>query len=142
MSDLHTQRDIARRLEQTQVGERPSLRPAYAQRVLNPVASAQAIGDFAQPWAIVLQVFTVSVFIVTTNNATNFWTIELRDATNATLCSVTTAAVAANAWARLTTTTIIQPAASNPILTVVVTPTLAPGNIYVVPQITLLKTGN
>ncbi len=132
------------RLKQTEVKEVPPLYLPYAQRVVNPATTGggtQAVGDFPQPWPVLHVAFYVSVFVVTTNNGTNFWTIELRDATNAVIASVTTAAASANTWTRLADTVITAPLTTNAVLSVVITPTLAPGNIYVVPSVAMIRTG-
>ena len=145
MSDMHTQRDQGRRLEQTQVIERAPLYLPFAQRVLNPfpLASSGGVwGDLGQPWAIQMIRFTVSVFVSTTNNATNFWTLDLIDPSSTLLCQLTTAAITASTWTRLTSTTFVQPSSSNPTISLRITATLSPGQIFVAPALALLRTGN
>lgn len=129
------------RLKQTETKEVPTVWLPYAQRALNPVAVTTAMGELAQPWPALLVTFYVTVFVTTTNNATNFWTIDLIDALGNTLATVNTSAVAANAWARLLDTTVTQPASTNAVCTVVATTTLAPGTIYVVPNVACIRQG-
>jgi len=145
MSDPYAPRDIARRLEQTQTIERAPLYLPFAQRVLNsfPLASSGATwGEQAQPWPVNVLAFYCSVFVSTTNNATNFWTIALVDSTGGAVASVSTAAIAANTWTRLSDLTITQPASASPRLVIVPTATLSPGAIFIVPAVALLRTGN
>ena len=133
------------RLRQTETKEVPALYLPWAQRTLNPfpLASSGGVwGEMGQPWAVLLQRFTVSVFVSTTNNATNFWTIDLIDPAATLLCQLTTAAIAAGAWARLTSTLFVQPSAANVVISLRLTATLAPGAIYVTPALALLRTGN
>lgn len=142
---LKTLYDNNRRLGQTETKEVPALYLPWSQRVLNifPLASSGAAwGDSAQPWPVNLLAWYVTVFVVTTNNGTNFWTIELRNDANVAIASLSTAAIAANAWTRLSTTTITQPSASNTVVTIRPIATLSPGAIIIVPTLALLRTGN
>lgn len=149
MSD--TNLDIQRQLLALQSGhellrkaETPALYPPWAQRVVNPfplASSGGGWGDCAQPWEASLAAFSCSVFVQTTNSATQFWTIRLLDTASATLASFTTAAVTANTWTRLSTTSFTQPGASNVALTMTVTATLSPGAIFIVPTLALFRTG-
>lgn len=143
MSDPRAQRDVSRRLEQTQVIERPMIYLPYAQRALNPLAATAAAGDFAQPWAANFIVFRVTVFVTTTNNGTNFWTVDLQDTLGNVIASVNTSSgVSASTWTRLADTTVTQPATTNAELSVICTKTLAPGTLYVIPSLAVLRTGN
>lgn len=146
MSDPYAQRNLARGLEQTRVIERSPLYLPWTQRVLNPfplASSGNPWGDMGQPWAVSILAFYASVFVVTTNNGTNFWTIDLLDtATSTVLASVSTAAIAANVYTRLVDTTVTAPGATNPALFIRPTATLSPGAIYIVPALALLRTGN
>lgn len=147
MSDPYAQRDSAQRLDQTQTIERAPLYLLWAQRTLNPfpLASSGGVwGDQAQPWAVNILAFYCEVFVLTTNNGTNFWTVELinqNDSLN--IASFTTAAIAANTWTRFAVTTgITQPASTNVVLSIQLTATLSPGAIYIAPAVALLRTGN
>lgn len=145
MSDPYAQRTNARDLEQTQVVERAPLYLPWTQRVLNPfplASSGAAWGDSAQPWDVNVLAFYASVFVSTTNNATNFWTLELLDTIGTVLASFTTAAIAANTYARLSDTTITQPASTNVAFRVRPTATLSPGAIFIMPAVALLRAGN
>jgi hypothetical protein len=116
----------------------------WAQRSLNsfPLASsATSWGETAQPWEVYCLAWYVSVFVVTTNNGTNFWTLTLRDEASSVLATLSTSAIAANTWTRLSTTAITQPSAANTIMTLRPTATLSPGAIFIVPALALLKTG-
>lgn len=130
------------RLRQTEVKEVPSLYLPYAPRAVNPTAVSATMGEFPQPWAANILAFYVTVFVAAPNNATNFWTISLLDAAGGVVAAVNTSAIAANAWTRLSDLTITQPASTNPVLTVTVNTTLAPGAIYIAPAVALLRTGN
>ena len=146
MSDLYAQRDQARRLEQTQVIERNPIYLPWSQRVLNPfplASSGAAWGDLGQPWSINVLAFYVTVFVVTTNNGTNYWTINVvSHPSTTTLASVNTSAIAANTGVRLSDTTITQPASTDTWIELVPTATLSPGAIYLFPALALLRTGN
>ena len=118
----------------------------WTQRTLNPialVASPAIWGDMGVPWSVNVLAFYSSVFVNTTNNGTNFWTIELLATPSATtIASFTTAAISANIFTRLSTTTITQPASSDADLFIRATATLAPGSIFIAPAVALLRTGN
>lgn len=149
MSDPYAQRNQARGLEQTRVIERSPLYLPWSQRALNPVALAASPafwGDCPQPWNNLPLVFTCGVYVATTNNGTNFWTIELYSFTTASalnlVASFTTAAIAANTPARLSDTTVTAPGATDVAYSLKLIATLAPGAIYVFPALALLRTGN
>ena len=145
MSDPYDNRDNKRRLEQTQTIERAPLYLPWAQRVLNsfPLASSGGVwGDMGQPWSVLLVRFTASVFVSTTNNGTNFWTLDLIDPASTLLCQITTAAISASTWTRLTSTVFVQPSAANVTISLRLTATLSPGAIFVAPALALLRTGN
>ena len=117
----------------------------WTQRILNPLplaSSGATWGDLGQPWEVYALAYTVTVFVVTTNSATQFWTIALKDSAGTTLASVNTSAIAANTGARLSTTTITQPGSSNTFLSIIPTATLSPGAIYIFPALSLLRVGN
>src|SRR3972149_4230709 len=107
----------------------------YAQRVLNPFplgSCGGALGDFAQSGEITLLAFFASVFVQTTNNGSNFWTLTLTNSAGATLASVSTAAASATTWTRLSDTTVTQPSSTNVVLAVFATATGSPGGIFIV----------
>jgi hypothetical protein len=105
-------------------------------------SSASSLGYFGQPWAVNVLAFYVTVFVLTTNNGTNFWTLSLVDSASTTIASVSTSAIAANTSTRLSDLTITQPAASSTSLSLIATATLSPGAIYIVPSVAWLRTGN
>lgn len=134
-----------KRLAQTEVKEVPPLYLPWTQRVLNPfpLAASGVWGESIIPWSVNVLAFYVSVYVDTTNNGTNFWTLALFSApSNTAIASVTTAAIAANTFRRLVDLTITQPAASDTEFYLLVTATLAPGAIVVNPAVALLRTGN
>lgn len=139
-------RDLQRRMGQSEVKETPALYLPWTQRVLNPfplASSSFAWGDMGQPWAITILAWYCSVYVLTTNNATNYWTIALQNASGATLASFTTAAIAVTTWSRFVITSgITQPAASNGALVITATATLSPGAIFIAPALAALRTGN
>ena len=123
----------------------PAIYLPWSQRVLNsfPLASSgTAWGETAQPWEVYVLAWYVSVFVVTTNNGTNFWTLTLRDSASSVLATLDTSTIAANTWTRLSTAAITQPGASNTVFTLRPTATLSPGAIFIVPALALLRTGN
>lgn len=140
---IETQRqilDLSSRLERLEKIDLPNGRsPNFAQRVLNPfplASSGSSAGEFPQFGTdLTIIVFRVSVFVSTTNNGTNFWTLTLRDDATSVLATLDTSVISANTWTRLATTTITQPSSANVILTVRPTATLSPGAIFVVPEI-------
>lgn len=132
-------------LEGLRKSDTPPLYLPWAQRVLNsfPLASSAASwGESAQPWECYALAWYVSVFVVTTNNGTNFWTLTLRDDAASVLATISTAAIAAGAWTRLSTTAITQPSATNTVFTLRPTATLSPGAIFIVPALAILRVGN
>lgn len=146
MSDIYGQRNLRRGLEQTRVKEIPALYLPWTQRVLNPfpLASSGGVwGDMAQPWAVNLLAFYVEVFVSTTNNGSNYWELKLINSDNTSdLAVVTTSAIAANAWVRLSqTSSLTQPASSNPVMSIKATAAGSPGAIYIAPAVALLRTG-
>lgn len=142
---IKTMRATDVRLRQTETKEVPPLYLPWSQRSLNPfpLASSGGVwGDSGQPWAVNLLKFYVSVFVTTTNNGTNFWTLTLMDGTGTIRATIVTSGIAANAWTRLSAVPSSQPAAANAVLTIVATATLSPGAIYIAPAVALLRTGN
>ncbi len=148
MSDpyLSKQRQIQAledRLEVLRKSDVPPIFLPYAQRALNSVAATAALGDFAQPWEAYFLVYSVSVFVSTTNNGTNFWTIDLQDTTGAVIASVNTSSgVTASTYTRLSDTTVTQPLSTNAMCIVVATKTLTPGALFAVPSVSVLRVGN
>ena len=151
MSDtnLITQRQIQatnEQVERLRKADVPALYLPWTQRVINPfplASSGNPWGDMGTPWSVVLLAFFASVFVVTTNNGTNFWTLDLLDvATSTTLATVNTSAMAANVYTRLSTTSVTQPGSTNAALYIRATATLSPGAIYIAPALPLLRTGN
>lgn len=143
MSETRKIEDVLRRLDHLEALSAPLGRsPPYTQRVLNsfPLASSGAsAGEFPQFGTdLQIVVFRAAVFVVTTNNGTNFWTITLRDTAAAVLATLDTSVAAANTWTRLATTTITQPGSTNVVLTVRPTATGTPGAIFVVPEILVI----
>ena len=131
--------------EQLRKADVPAIYLPWAQRVLNsfPLASSGgAWGETPQPWEINVLSWYVTVFVVTTNNGTNFWTLALQNDAGVQLASLSTSAIAANAWTRLSTTTITQPATTNTAFTLRPTATLSPGAIFIVPSLAILRVGN
>lgn len=137
------------RLSQTETKEIPPLYLPWSQRTLNPfpLASSGGVwGDTPQPWTNLPLAFTVTADVLTTNNATNFWTIELLTFTAAgassVVASVTTAALTANVPARLSDTSVTPPAATDVSYFIKLTATLSPGAIFIFPALAILRTGN
>ena len=131
------------RLEPLRKADITSVNLSYAQRTLNNVAATAALGDFAQPWEAYYLVFSVSVFVSTTNNGTNFWTLDLQDATGAVIATVNTSSgVTASTWTRLSDTTVTQPLSTNAVCSLLATKTLTPGNLFAVPSVSVLRIGN
>ena len=151
MSDpnITTQRQIQalhERLERLRKPDVAALYLPWVQRVLNPfplASSGSVWGDQGLPWEARVLAFYASVFVVGTNNGTNFWTIALSSSPGgAAVASVTTAAISAGAFTRLVDTTITQPAAADADLFIMLTATLSPGAIFIAPAVALLRMGN
>lgn len=85
--------------------------------------------------------WAASVFIATTNNASNYWTLTLRYITAGNtvtnVSTMTTAALAANTWARIASATFSPATApvSAFMFEIIATTTGAPGSLLVVPQL-------
>ncbi len=141
--------DLEGTLEPLRKADVPSLYLPWSQRALNPfpLASSGGVwGDCPQPWNNVPLVFNVIADVLTTNNGTNFWTIELLTLTAAgassVVASVTTAALTANIPARLSDTSVTAPASTDVGYFIKLTATLSPGSIFVFPALAVLRTGN
>lgn len=145
MSEPERLRRFGRRISGLEVIERPPLYLPWSQRILNPfplASSGNAWGDLGQPWAMNVLAFFATVFVVTTNSATQYWTLNvIARPSNTTLASVSTSAIAANTGVRLSDTTITQPATTDTWIELVPTATLSPGAIYIFPALALLRTG-
>ena len=126
-------------VQQTLVVERIGVRLPYAQRALNPLALAAApanVGDFPQSRPVTLLAWYTSVYVATTNNGANYWTLKLIDGLGTVLSTVNTSAIAANTFTRLVAASATQPSSTNVALTVQATVGAgAPGAIYIVPEI-------
>lgn len=127
-----------------QVGDIPAIYLFPYPLLTIPVVAAASPADFAftnQPWACRLLASYVSVYIQPTNNALNYWTVDIFDVPGTTLYSQNTSALAAGAWARLPITINNQPATTSIRFYYRLTATGAPGEIYVVPTLAVLRTG-
>jgi hypothetical protein len=146
MAELDTQRQLAvlaDQLERLRKADATPIFLPYAQRSLNALSATSAAGDFAQPWAAYFLVFAATVFVQTTNNGTNFWTIDLQDTTGTVLATFNTSSgVTASTWTRLSDTSVTQPATTNAELSVICTKTLSPGNLFIIPSVSVLRSGN
>ena len=86
----------------------------------------------------------VSVFVILSNSAANYWTIEARNVSGITVASVTTgggAPIAHSVWTLLEDTTMaIDPltTTSDKILQIVATKTGSPGNLSLIPMFYVL----
>lgn len=119
----------------------PIYLPFIPERVIPiPLASSGGVhGYFAQPWPIAVLAFYATVNVLTTNNSTNYWTIQLQDSPANVLASVSTqTGVTPGAAFRLLDTTVTAPVAASPFLQVVPIATGAPGALYLVPAVAVL----
>lgn len=148
MTDDIMHQQLARtrqRVAHAEVAERPALYLPWSQRVLNPfplASSGSAWGDTPQPWAVVVLSFDVTVNAGATSDGSNYWTLVLVDDAGSVLASLTTAAVTAGVYTRLSTTTITQPGTSNARLGLRATATGTPGGIFLYPSVALLRSGS
>lgn len=127
-------------LRLTEAKESHSVRPPFTTLALGPHAATVTVGAFPQAKTVLVLAFRVAIFVSTTNDGANFWTIALTTTAAATIASFTTAAIAPNVWTRFAVTTgIVQPGAANVAMLVSATKTLAPGTIYVIPEVLLLE---
>jgi hypothetical protein len=133
-------------LERLRKADTPPLYLPWVQRSLNPflLASSGGVwGDSAVPWESYVLAFYCSVFVNTTNSATQYWTIAIFGApSNNAVASVTTQNLAANTFLRLSDLTITQPASTDTEFYLTATATLSPGSIFIVPAVALLRAGN
>lgn len=148
MSDIDVQRrlrEIEHTLDRLITREVSALYLPWAQRVLNPfplASSGNIWGEMTQPWAVTVLAFYCSVYVATTNNGTNYWTITLSSTPSGNaVASISTAAIAANTFTRLSDLTITQPASTDVEFYITPTATGAPGAIYIVPAVELVRTG-
>ncbi len=138
----HDLRNLARRQGKMEGRDIPALYLPWTQRVLNPfplASSGNAWGDQAIPWPVRVLAFYVAVFVSTTNNGTNFWTIQLIDQGSNVMASMDTSGIPATSWRRLQDLTITQSVGTNPEVGIVLTATLSPGSIYLCPALPLLR---
>jgi hypothetical protein len=116
----------------------------FAQRILNPFplgSSGSQWGNAPQPWAISIQQIAASVFVDTTNNGSNFWTLTFQDSIGTTLATLSTAAISASTSTRLTAGSITQPNASSALILLSATATGSPGSIIILPAVSYVRTG-
>jgi hypothetical protein len=102
-------------------------------QALSPFAATANTHIGTAPRAATILKFVCSVFISTTNNGTNYWTIALQGSASGTYASFDTKLMAANTWIK-TTVTVFSPStitASDVYLTVLATKTLTPGNLFI-----------
>lgn len=140
--------DLVRELERLKgelaalkVRERPLLALPFYPRALPPyTANASTVLD-APVWrAVRPQRLTLQVFIDTTNNATNYWTVALSIINNNVVSAqggVNTSALAANSWQTLSLSSFTTPSwdALTAIAYLGITKTGAPGGLYVLPTL-------
>ncbi len=134
--------DQLERLRKTDVS---ALYLPWSQRVLNPfplASSGAGWGDMSMPWSVNVLAFYCSVFVNTTNNGTNFWTVNLKDSVGTVIAALATSAIAANTFVRFAPGVVAQPASTSPILFIDATATLSPGAIFIFPAVALTRTGN
>lgn len=80
---------------------------------------------------MVIRWWTQSVNVQTTNNGSNYWTIDLRSLGAGTLASLNTSAIAAGVWANLSNKAINTSAATTDIgLYIRVAKVGSPGSLY------------
>lgn len=122
----------------------PDIYLPWTQRVLNPfplASSGTSWGDLIQPYPVRILAFYCSVIVLTTNDASNYWTIALKDDASATLASFDTHLIAASTTVRFTVlaASITQPGTTNPALKITPTATLSPGAIRIYPAVAMLR---
>ena len=141
MSDIRELDALRRELNALKVRERPLLTLPFYPRALAPhTANAATIMD-APVWrAVRPQRLALQVFVDTTNNATNYWTIALSIINNNVVTaqgSVNTSALTASSWQSLALTSFATPSWDT--LTAIaylgITKTGTPGGLYVLPTL-------
>lgn len=146
MSDIDTLRRMKRydaTLDRLKTRETPAIYPPFVQRVLNPfplASSGNPFCDMGQPWAVYLLAWYCTVYVSTTNNGTNYWTVTLRDAGGSILGTFNTSAIAANTTTRFAVTSLTQPSSSNSQLYIQPNASNAPGAIFIYPTLALVRT--
>lgn len=93
------------------------------------------LGQLRSDYRAFLTRFEATIFVLTTNNGSNYWTLTLRDSSAAAVLVATTAADAANAnvskvYTDTTSPTLVSPAAARTYLSLDVATTGAPGAFY------------
>lgn len=122
----------------------PDIYLPWTQRVLNPfplASSGTSWGDMVQPYPVRILAYYCSVIVLTTNNGTNYWTVDLKDDANNTLATFNTSAISAGTTTRFTVSagSITQPATTNPSLKITPTAALSPGSIRIYPAVAVLR---
>lgn len=126
-------------------GDIPALYMPWVQRVLNPVplaSSGTTFMDSVVPSAVRVLKWYCDVYVNTTNNGTNFWTLTLSSFPSATtIATFNTSAIAANTGVRFATSPGAQPSSTDIFLYISGTATLSPGSIFVMPAVAILRNG-
>lgn len=82
--------------------------------------------------------FYARAYVATTNNATNFWTINLKKSNGTVISSLQTISGAANTWLSLDTDVFVSRqlvSSDSPFVIVSIVKTGAPGNITFIPWV-------
>lgn len=92
------------------------------------------------PRACLLRRLTAGVNVITTNNGSNYWVIDLVNVGVTTVyATLSTAAIAANTWVQLTSAVLsAQVALSELPLNIRITKTGAPGSLYLAPAVSVI----
>jgi hypothetical protein len=128
--------DLERRVERLETIEKPAVALPYnPATALQPYAANNTIGYFLQYAPIQLHRFRCGVFVVTTNNGANYWTVALYELKTTTIVAqFSTQASAANTYL-LFDISPSQPASDNVMFRLDIGKTGAPGNLTLVPSL-------
>lgn len=109
----------------------------FTQRLLNPVSISSLLGDYPVIRSVtVLKLLLCSIYVVTPNNGSNYWTIALTSAGGSTMMSLSTATgVTSAVWSRISTETVIAEVTTELMLTLTVTKIGTPGSLYTLPAV-------
>lgn len=112
----------------------------FTQRFVNPLSATNTLGDYLviRP-TTELKLLMCGVHVATLNNSTNYWTINLINASATTMMTLNTmTGVSANVWTRISTTIVIIPITNEVEMALNLVKTGAPGVIHVLPAVYVL----
>ena len=136
MSELTDLQTLRREVERLRVMEIPRPYLPFVAFAAQPVSATGTLAHATNPRALTVLVYTIALYVSTTNDGTKYWTValETQDAGGAaaaiTNATVNTSAIAADTWTVLTATVGTAVASSVDLIRVRATKTSTAGDLY------------